>query len=124
MPDGIYLNARFLEPQALAYQMNDIISNKNEYYNFFKWHRYYSFHETSHDNYTNEICTLCAMLNEVRKGNVTSVYMDIYQWWNGSPDVAHWAEPMVTDKTDEIKDAFRIVKSIYDIFSSLVASVS
>lgn len=100
--------------------MNDIISNKNKYYNFFKWHRHYSFHETSHDNYTNEICTLCAILNNMIKADDTSVYMDIYQWWNGSPDVAHWAEPVVTEETNAVQDAFRIVHNIYDTFSSLV----
>lgn len=116
MPDGIYLNARLLQPEALAHQMSDIISNKNKYYNFFKWHRYYSFHETSHDNYRNEICTLCAILNNMRKGNVTSVYMDIDQWWNGSPDIAHWDEPAITEESDEINDALKIVSSIYEIF--------
>lgn len=107
--------------------MSDIIRYKDKYYNFFRWHRHYSFHETSHDNYNDEICTLCAMLNNVTKGNVTSVYMDIHQWWNGSPDVAHWSEPqeaVVTEEIVQTKDliirARNIFSSIYTVFSDLI----
>lgn len=87
MPNGTYLNARELGPENLAKEMNDIINDKQRYYNFFKWQRYYSFHETSEDSYTDELCRFCAMLNNVREKNETKVYADIVNWWNGPQDV-------------------------------------
>lgn len=87
MPDGMYLNARELGPKNLAKEMNDIIKDKRKYYNFFKWYRYYSFHETSEGAYTEELCRFCAMINTMRQRNVTKVYKDIANWWNGPQDV-------------------------------------
>lgn len=87
MPDGIYLNARELGPEKLAKEMNDIIKDKQRYYNFFKWQRYYSFHETSEGAYTDELCRFCALLNNMRETNETKTYEDIANWWNGPQDV-------------------------------------
>lgn len=87
MPEGIYLNARHLDPEELAKTMNEIIYNKTKYYDFFKWHRYYSFHNPEDSGYNDEICTLCAMLNNVIQMNRTSTYSSIASWWNEDPDL-------------------------------------
>lgn len=83
MPDGIYLNARELNPKDLAYEMNRIISNKEKYYDFFKWHRHYAFHGTTEDSHTTHVCDLCAFINVMIERNETKVYDDIALWYNG-----------------------------------------
>ncbi|KAJ8729960.1 hypothetical protein PYW07_016998 [Mythimna separata] len=44
MPDGIYLNARTVTEKELVKKMVDIINNKEKYYDFFRWHNHYSYH--------------------------------------------------------------------------------
>lgn len=87
MPEGTFLNARRSEPEELAKTMKEIIYNKNKYYDFFKWHRYYSFHNPEDSGYNEEICALCAMLNNVIQMNRTSIYSRISSWWNEGPDI-------------------------------------
>lgn len=62
--------------------MNDTIYNKDKYYDFFKWHRYYSFHDPSEFPETDEICALCTFLNKERSTNKISVYENIYAFWS------------------------------------------
>lgn len=80
MPGGIYLNAGDLEPYKLARIMNDIINDKNRYYEFFKWHNHYSFHATDRNGYHEAFCSLCALINNRR--NQTSILDYITDWWN------------------------------------------
>lgn len=83
MPEGIYLDANKLGVQRLAKEMNDIIRNPQRYFNFFKWHGYYSFHESSKDKYHNAVCGFCALLNNKTRRNERTVYKYISKWWNG-----------------------------------------
>lgn len=80
MPDGIYLDANVLAPDQMARRMIEIINDVNTYYEFYKWHEHYSFHSTSEDRFSREICSLCAFLNKNK--NRTSVYDNIVEWWN------------------------------------------
>lgn len=90
MPDGIYLNALTLGVKGLAKEMNDIIHNLQRYYDFFKWHGYYTFHMTADDEYRNEVCGLCAMLNNKTRRGQSPAHRYIAEWWNsdGLPNSA------------------------------------
>lgn len=87
MPEGSYLNAGDLEPEQLAKQMNKIIHDKKKHYDFFKWHRYYRFHNPEDSGYIDEICALCTMINNEIQINRTSIYSKITKWWNHPPDL-------------------------------------
>lgn len=80
MPEGIYLDANVMEPDKMAERMNEIIKDNNSYYEFFKWHEYYSYHFTGGDRYSGEVCRLCAFLNNNK--DQKSILEDIAGWWN------------------------------------------
>lgn len=69
----------------LAKEMNDIILDPQRYFDFFKWHGYYSFHATANDKYRQTVCELCAFLNSYRRKNLRKAYKDIDKWWNVQP---------------------------------------
>lgn len=82
MPKGMYLDARTLGPKKTAKKMSKAIRNRDLYYNFFRFHRYYAFH-AAHDNpVTNPICILCATLNDQQQRDERRVYANFTQWWN------------------------------------------
>lgn len=83
MPEGIYLNANKLGVRKLAKEMNDIILDPQRYFNFFKWHGYYSFHKTGKDNNHDAVCRFCALLNNKTRRNERTVYKHMSKWWNG-----------------------------------------
>lgn len=58
--------------------MAEIIANRERYYEYFKWHRYYSFHSTEEYGFTDEICALCEVLNDKSE----NIYVDFVTWWN------------------------------------------
>lgn len=82
MPDGIYLNALTLGIKGLAKEMNDIILKPQRYQDFFKWHGYYTFHQTADDEYHYAVCGLCAMLNNKTRREQRTVHSLIAEWWN------------------------------------------
>lgn len=82
LPDGIYLDAVKLGIEKLAPKMYEIITNPSIYYNFFKWHGHYTFHDTADDNYSYTVCELCAFLNNVNREHSKLVYENIIDWWN------------------------------------------
>ncbi|XP_026332823.1 alpha-(1,3)-fucosyltransferase C-like [Hyposmocoma kahamanoa] len=82
MPKGIYLDAGRLGPERLAKRMNEIMNDEEKYYEFFKWHGYYSFHDTVEDRYHREICGLCDLLNNKTRMKQTSIWHNLIQWWN------------------------------------------
>lgn len=84
MPDGIYLNAVQLGEEELARQINTIIHDKQKYYDFFKWRRYYSYHEVSESADTNRLCAFCAVLNNATVRSQRRVYARMYEWWNNN----------------------------------------
>lgn len=83
LPNGIYLNALELGVDGLAKEMYDIIKDSQRYYDFFKWHGYYTFHDTGADGYRESVCAFCALLNDKPKiYNKTHVYKNITGWWD------------------------------------------
>ncbi|KAJ0177337.1 hypothetical protein K1T71_007346 [Dendrolimus kikuchii] len=82
MPDGIYLNARELGPQKLAERMHEIINDKEQYYNFFRWHKYYSFHQTEEDPETDIYCKFCEKMNDIEYMRKSTVLEHVRKWWN------------------------------------------
>lgn len=107
MPEGIYLNGWRLGPEALANRMNDIIKDKNQYYKFFKWHGYYSFHFTGEDNYHREVCGLCELLNDNTKRRHRGWIINISEWWNESPTTTTSTYPLLTILDEEEDDDVR-----------------
>lgn len=81
MPHGIYLDALKLGVEKLAKEMNDIINDPPRYYDFFKWHNYYSFHDTADNDYRESVCSLCAFLNSDSRMYKRTVYKNIKFWW-------------------------------------------
>lgn len=81
MPKGIYLQAINYELEELANIMNDTIYNKNKYYEFFKWHRYYTYVDPLESGNTDEMCAFCAFLNDKKLKYTRSVYTNISKFW-------------------------------------------
>lgn len=69
--------------------MNKSIRNKKKYYDFFRWHNYYSFHAPNETAETDEICAFCALLNNKTFSREISVYEDITGFWNPKPRELH-----------------------------------
>lgn len=82
MPPGSYLDARTLGQEKLAYIINDTIHDKDKYYEFFKWRRYYSLHDPNESPETDEFCAFCAFLNKVKSTCKTSVYENLTTFWS------------------------------------------
>lgn len=102
MPDGIYLDANVLDPENIAIRMNEIIEDKNKYYEFFKWHDHYSFHFSGENRYTEEVCRLCAFLNN--NWNIMSTIEYIADWWNeDQPPWPTGTSPLENDPQNNIE---------------------
>lgn len=82
MPNGMYLNGNVLGPQKLARIIRDAVQNEEKYYEFFKWHRYYTFYNPSDNADSDEVCAFCAILNEKNRTGETSVYTRITNFWH------------------------------------------
>lgn len=113
MPEGIYLDANVLEPDELAKRINEIIKDKNRYYEFFKWHEHYSFHFTGENLFNEELCRLCAFLNNCR--NQTSIFEFIAEWWN--EDQPPWPTGTSPTEDDLQNDIERFLTNVLDFLS-------
>lgn len=83
MPNGAYLDANILQPQELASIINDTVNNREKYYDFFRWHKYYSYHDPYESPDTDEICSFCDYLNKNENYLYKrSVYTRITWFWN------------------------------------------
>lgn len=123
MPNGIYINARTMEPGKLAEQMMDIIRDRKKYHDFFKWHGYYSFHSTSESRFHYEICGLCEYLNNKTKMNQKNIYRtNIWwnEWYNGPPAPHEGQMSLIIDEEKSNSTGIAgIVSNIYNyIFDS------
>lgn len=113
MPKGMYLNAIELGPVKLASIMNGTIRDKTKFYNFFKWHNHYSFHDPSENNDTDVVCGLCSFLNDDSRNNLIHFYENITSWWN---EIYYWVKP------PEISE-FQIIRGIINDIINFVSSV-
>lgn len=82
MPDGIYLNGNLLSEDTLAEKMNEVIQDKQKYYDYFRWHQYYTYQFTAESGDTDPLCSFCALLNDESKRNQRRVYARFDKWWN------------------------------------------
>lgn len=85
MPEGIYLNARELSPKRLAQQINELIEDKELYYEFFRWRGYYSFFNPVYLKGESEYCQFCEVLNDETKMTKSVTYLNLAEWWNKPP---------------------------------------
>ncbi|XP_075973591.1 alpha-(1,3)-fucosyltransferase C-like [Anticarsia gemmatalis] len=81
MPDGIYLNARSQSMANLAKKIAELIENKEKYYEYFKWHKYYSYHDPKDSRHSDPNCELCALVNNMKRFETPSYYMNFGKWW-------------------------------------------
>lgn len=84
MPDRIYLNGNTLSEDIVAEKINEAIQDKQKYYDYFKWHRYYTYYFTDARNDTDPLCSFCTLLNDDSIRNQRRVYAHFDKWWNDS----------------------------------------
>ncbi|KAJ8728288.1 hypothetical protein PYW08_016673 [Mythimna loreyi] len=83
MPEGMYLNARTVPEKELVQKMVDIINNKEKYYDFFKWHNHYTYHNIDETPESDTYCNFCKKVNDPDFMNQITVRKDLVRWWNG-----------------------------------------
>lgn len=127
MPEGIYLDALSLGPIELAIKMSKLITNTKKYLNFFKWHRYYTYHLTSDDSYHREVCGLCELLNNNVLMSQTTIVSNVSQWWNEESPVAittksNWGDSpdieLILDDEEDTNDN-GIMSKLYNFLFAL-----
>lgn len=84
LPPGSYIDARKYEPTELAGLMAHLITTPNEYFDYFRWRNHYSYSESEP---IEDVCNVCAALNDKEKVLTQSVHEHFRSWWN--PD---WEE--------------------------------
>lgn len=82
MPDGIYFDVTKFTEGELASKMNELIQDKEKYYDMFKWHDYYSYHSIAESGETDPLCAFCAFLNDDSRRIKRRVYARFTDWWN------------------------------------------
>lgn len=82
LPENSYLNAIEYSPRELAKIMHDVIIDKEKYFDYFRWHKYYSFHDTYKSADTDDYCAFCTLLNDMERRRERSVYTHFGKWWN------------------------------------------
>ncbi|KAM3961023.1 alpha-(1,3)-fucosyltransferase C-like [Aphomia sociella] len=86
MPDGIYLNARELGVEKVAAKMNELINNPDDYAEYFRWKKYYSYHRRAESVETDDYCGFCTLLNNEEMLRTESVVQNFKEWWD-QPDL-------------------------------------
>lgn len=70
-----------MSEEEVAAKMNEAIQDKQKYYDYFKWHRYYTYHQSQGGD-TDPLCAFCAFLNDESIRNQRRVYARFDKWWN------------------------------------------
>lgn len=103
LPDGSYLNANEHTPNETAHMMNEIIKDKQKYYDFMKFHRYYTYHASAESVDTDPLCSFCVFVNDESKRKQRRVYARFTEWWYGSNQtgdiVVHYSYNQTANKT-------------------------
>lgn len=110
-------------PAKLANEMMDVIRDRKKYYDFFKWHGYYSFHYTGENSFRYEICGLCEFLNNRTRMNEKSIYRTNLWWneWLNGPPAPYEGEMrlIIDEEMSNSKGVAGVVSNIYNyIFDS------
>lgn len=82
MPDGIYINGNMLTEDQVAQKIREAIRDKQKYYDYFRWHQYYTYHFTAESGDSDPLCAFCAFLNNESNRNRRRVYARFNKWWN------------------------------------------
>ncbi|KAJ8728285.1 hypothetical protein PYW08_016670 [Mythimna loreyi] len=82
LPEKTYLSAQKSQIKELAQEMVNIINYKQKYYDFFKWHNHYSYHDILESSETDVYCKFCALMNNEDLISRTSFYENFSEWWN------------------------------------------
>lgn len=82
MPDGIYINGNMLTESQVAQKINEAIQDKQKYYDYFRWHQYYTYQFTAESGDSDPLCAFCAFLNDESNRNHRRVYAKFNKWWN------------------------------------------
>ncbi|XP_061719784.1 alpha-(1,3)-fucosyltransferase C-like [Cydia pomonella] len=85
LPPGSFLDARELGAKRLAARMAAIIDdhktgNGSLYYDFFRWRNHYKFKATLE---TEDVCSMCKLLNDPAAMLENTVYSNLPEWWIG-----------------------------------------
>lgn len=115
MPYESYINAKLFGPELLAKEMVDIINDKQRYIDYFRWHRYYSLHDTDESPETDVWCIFCKYLNDNLKLNKTTVYPDLVRWYNEPRD---WP-PRILKQRSESNGFVKFFSDLFDYFSEI-----
>lgn len=62
--------------------MNDIIKNRQVYYDYFKFYRYYTYHTTGESRDIDPLCTFCEFINDGSVWKERRVYRLFNDWWH------------------------------------------
>lgn len=79
---GIYLDGKALGEEGLAKKMNEAIKDKQKYYDYFKWHKYYTYQDTTESGEIDPLCAFCDFLNNMTVRGQRRVYAHLFEWWN------------------------------------------
>ncbi|XP_059060995.1 alpha-(1,3)-fucosyltransferase C-like [Achroia grisella] len=80
LPPNSYINGLTMGEETLAKIMNDIVKNRERYYQFFKWKNHYTITESPVLN----LCSLCASLNNHVWLTHRMSFSKFRKWWNPS----------------------------------------
>lgn len=124
MPDGIYLDACNLGPEEIAREINDSIKNMQKYYEYFKWHNHYSFHNAYAKADTDGVCEFCATLNNATRRNEITLLTNFSTWWNISTVTNKFLRcginvPVVDIPTESIEDEDSMINPISEKAESI-----
>lgn len=116
LPPGSYVNAKNLNPKALALIIYKAVSHRTNYEQYFKWTNYYTVEALPTDYHP--LCDLCAALHTDSAKNAPAI-KNFRKWWMGK-DGMKWCLPEYYDEEDDWnnKSLFstkvtQVVKQIY-----------
>lgn len=115
MPYESYIDAKEFGPEKLAEEMVDIINDKQRYIDYFRWHRYYSLHDTDESPETDIWCIFCKYLNDNLKLNKTTTYPDLVRWYNEPRD---WFQSRLKESSGP-NGFVQFLADLYDYFNNL-----
>ncbi|XP_045504834.1 alpha-(1,3)-fucosyltransferase C-like isoform X2 [Colias croceus] len=79
LPPGSYLDARKSTPQELASTIANLIKYPKTYSHYFRWKNNYMYRNPAT---TDNVCALCAAMNNVEMMKSQTTYPNFRHWWN------------------------------------------
>ncbi|CAK1542550.1 unnamed protein product [Leptosia nina] len=79
LPPGSYLDAQKSSPGELASMIVTLIEFQKTYSHYFRWKRMYSY---SNPALSDDVCALCAALNDKKMVDSLSSYKNFREWWH------------------------------------------